>query len=117
VTEHLCHHVAVARGSLHPFDTERLLMKTFISWSGETSRLIAQDLREWLPPVVQTIEPWMSDRDILPGKRWNDVLSHQLSETYTRPARKAGQMRIELTQPFVHSGPSWIVACERFRNT
>jgi hypothetical protein len=38
-------------------------MKLFVSWSQDTSRQIAQDFREWLPLVNQTIEPFMSEED------------------------------------------------------
>ncbi|MCX6580786.1 MAG: TIR domain-containing protein [Candidatus Aminicenantes bacterium] len=45
-------------------------MKVFISWSGERSQLYARELKEWLPRVIQTLEPWMSDTDIERGSRW-----------------------------------------------
>ncbi len=45
-------------------------MKVFISWSGQASKAIASALREWLPLVIQAIEPWMSGEDIEKGRRW-----------------------------------------------
>jgi hypothetical protein len=41
----------------------------FISWSGARSKAIAETLREWLPTVIQTAKPFMSDTDIDKGSR------------------------------------------------
>ncbi|MGY1710852.1 toll/interleukin-1 receptor domain-containing protein [Geodermatophilus sp. SYSU D00758] len=56
-------------------------MKVFISWSGEQSRQIAGALRDWLPMVIQAVEPYMSERDNHAGVRWNDEVSTQLEST------------------------------------
>jgi hypothetical protein len=56
-------------------------MRVFISWSGEPSRLIAKALTEWLRPVVQHIEPWMSDEQIRSGTRWREVIGKALDAT------------------------------------
>jgi hypothetical protein len=53
-------------------------MRVFISWSGEPSRSIAQALRDWLPMVVQHVEPWMSDADVESGGRWNEAVARAL---------------------------------------
>lgn len=55
-------------------------MKVFISWSGARSRFIAENLRSWLPRVLQLVRPWMSDVDISAGARWFPEVSNQLSE-------------------------------------
>ena len=41
----------------------------FISWSGEWSKAAAAALHNWLPMVVQSAKPWMSDEDIEKGSR------------------------------------------------
>lgn len=41
----------------------------FISWSKERSKWVARALREWLPTVIQSVQPWMSDSDIDAGSR------------------------------------------------
>jgi len=56
-------------------------MKVFISWSGETSRQVAIELRRWLPDIFQAIDPWMSEVDINAGSRWNNEISTELEQT------------------------------------
>ncbi len=53
-------------------------MKVFISWSGPLSRQVAETLREWLPSVLQTIEPYVSSEDIDKGVRWSVDISREL---------------------------------------
>jgi hypothetical protein len=53
-------------------------VRIFISWSGPTSRLIAEALREWIPYVLPAAEPWMSTTDIDRGARWSIEVSTQL---------------------------------------
>ncbi len=45
-------------------------MKIFVSWSGGTSKRIAEAIREWLPNVIQAVDPWISYEDIDKGARW-----------------------------------------------
>lgn len=53
-------------------------VKVFISWSGEESRQIAEALRDWLPAIFESVEPYMSERDNEAGVRWNSVISGEL---------------------------------------
>jgi hypothetical protein len=55
-------------------------MKVFISWSGERSKAIATVLWDWLPQVIQEIEPWMSAHDIPQGSLWRSELFAQLAD-------------------------------------
>lgn len=56
-------------------------MQVFISWSGERSKLMAEALRGWLPKVIQSLSPWMSDQDIGAGARWLSEVSASLNST------------------------------------
>lgn len=53
-------------------------MKVFISWSGQRSKDLANALRNWLPMVLQYVEPWVSDKDISAGERWAQAIAGEL---------------------------------------
>lgn len=53
-------------------------MKVFISWSGHRSQAIACALRDWLPMVLQHVEPWVSKSDISAGERWAQSVAGEL---------------------------------------
>jgi predicted hydrocarbon binding protein len=56
-------------------------VRVFLSWSGDLSHSIAELLQEWLPSVIQTIEPFISTDSIEKGSRWGAQLSAGLSSS------------------------------------
>src|SRR5262245_28773170 len=56
-------------------------MRVFISWSKEPSRTVAEALRDWLPDVIHTLEPWVSSTDIGAGARWSAEIADALAST------------------------------------
>jgi hypothetical protein len=56
-------------------------VKVFISWSGARSKAVATALRGWIPDLIQTVEPWMSQVDMEAGARWGQNIAKELSET------------------------------------
>lgn len=55
-------------------------MKVFISWSGELSKLVAKELSEWLPSIIQSVEVFFSPEDIQKGENWDSRLTKELEE-------------------------------------
>lgn len=55
-------------------------MKVFISWSGDRSKAVAEELRDWLPTIVQSLEPFISTQDVPVGGRGLNVLASQLQD-------------------------------------
>lgn len=53
-------------------------MKVFISWSGTKSQEVALVLRDWLPGVINSIEPFVSAKDVYAGTRWQSEIASQL---------------------------------------
>jgi hypothetical protein len=56
-------------------------MKIFISWSGSKSQKIAEQVRKWLPYIIQPVKPFLSSGDIRKGVRWSDVLAQELKDS------------------------------------
>jgi hypothetical protein len=52
----------------------------FLSWSENRSLMTAEALRDWLPLVFPSIDPWLSVADIDRGKGWIEQLAEQLQQ-------------------------------------
>jgi hypothetical protein len=42
---------------------------------------MAEALKEWLPTVIQAVEPWVSSSDIDAGMRWTPALAEELQQS------------------------------------
>lgn len=56
-------------------------MKVFISWSGNKSHKVGMIFREWLPSVIQSLEPYVSSEDIDKGARWSNDIAKELENS------------------------------------
>jgi hypothetical protein len=56
-------------------------MRIFLSWSGETSRGLAEVLRQWFPSVIQASRPYFSPDDITKGTRWSSEIAQELNDS------------------------------------
>lgn len=56
-------------------------MKLFISWSGFKSKKLANELRNWLPLVIQLVKPYFSPDDVDKGSRWASEISKELENS------------------------------------
>ena len=73
-------------------------MKVFLSWSGPRGRVLAESLRDWIPNVLQVVQPWLSSEDIPLGADWAAEIARRLED--------ADYGIICLTQDNVH--PQWL---------
>ena len=55
------------------------MTNVFISWSGETSKSIAEELRKWIPSTLQFVKPYFTPDDIEKGSKWGSEIAQNLS--------------------------------------
>src|SRR4029079_11120495 len=53
-------------------------MNLFMTWSGPTSKAIANGLRNFIPTIIQSIVPFMSETDVEKGTRWESEIVGKL---------------------------------------
>jgi hypothetical protein len=56
-------------------------LKVFISWAGDRANVIATGFHDFLPDVVNAVQPFMSGANIDKGTRWSDALNSSLLES------------------------------------
>ena len=56
-------------------------MKVFISWSGEFSKKLASEIKNWIEQCIQSVEAFVSSEDIEKGDTWSTRLTNELSDT------------------------------------
>ena len=56
-------------------------MKVFISWSGPLSEKLGESIRNWLPNVIQSVEPYFTPSDVDKGTRWLSELTEVLNDS------------------------------------
>lgn len=55
-------------------------MKIFMSWSGDQSRLIAEQFRSFLTKIIQQSQPYISSKDIDLGSVWSHSILKEATE-------------------------------------
>jgi len=57
------------------------MTNVFISWSGQQSKEVAEELRNWIPSVLQFAKPYYTPDDIEKGAKWSGEISKKLAES------------------------------------
>lgn len=56
-----------------------MAVTVFLGWSGERSKALAEILHDWLPDVIQGVNPWFSKK-INKGEAWFGVIGEKLGK-------------------------------------
>jgi hypothetical protein len=56
-------------------------LRVFISWSGDLANDIAHHLKSFLPKVIQSLDPWISDESISKGSFWQNEIMKGLKNS------------------------------------
>ncbi len=57
-------------------------MQIFISWSGDKSREFGELLRNWIPNVLQSVEPYFTPNDVEKGNKWQSEIAAKLEKSH-----------------------------------
>ncbi len=55
--------------------------KVFISWGGDLSKQLAEEVKNWLPSVLQFVKPYFTPDDIEKGARWESSIAQELANS------------------------------------
>lgn len=55
--------------------------KVFISWGGDLSKQLAEEVKNWLPSVLQFVKPYFTPDDIEKGTRWESSIAQELASS------------------------------------
>ena len=55
--------------------------KVFISWGGDLSKLLAEEVKNWLPSVLQFIKPYFTPDDVEKGTHWESSIAQELANS------------------------------------
>jgi hypothetical protein len=55
--------------------------KVFISWGGNLSKQLAEEVKNWLPSVLQFVKPYFTPDDIEKGTRWESSIAQELASS------------------------------------
>lgn len=55
--------------------------KVFISWGGNLRKRLAEEIKNWLPSVLQFVKPYFTPEDIEKGTRWESNIANELSNS------------------------------------
>jgi hypothetical protein len=77
----LAKYLCAAYAGVRAFSSIGVQMELFISWSGKQSNKIAEVIREWIPCVIQAVQPYYTPNDIDKGQRWGAEISKKLESS------------------------------------
>lgn len=58
------------------------MTNVFISWSGDLSQKLGEELRIWIPSVLQFAKPYFTPQDVEKGSKWGSEISKKLSDSH-----------------------------------
>jgi hypothetical protein len=53
-------------------------MNVFVTWSGQRSHAVAKILHDWIPDVIQRVQPFLSSEETAKGSNWGHEITTRL---------------------------------------